>query len=53
MSLRKELWKVDKDLSQLDFPFTQKEIKKAIWDLAPEKASRPDGYLIFLEVSGR
>ena len=35
-------------LTEINKPFSEKEIKIAIWGLEPDKSSGPDGFLIFL-----
>lgn len=42
-----EQWHPSVDLRKLERDFTQDEIKKAVWDLGPDKASGPDRFPLF------
>lgn len=47
VGIRREVWGEVKDLRRLEEPFTEEEIKEVIWWLAPKKAPRSNGFLIF------
>lgn len=43
------LWEIQSDLVRLDSTFKEEEVKKAEWDLLPEKAPRSDSFpILFL-----
>lgn len=52
--MRDNAWTLEVDLRDLELEFQGEEIKRAIWELGPDKALGLDGFpLFFYRVFGR
>lgn len=45
--MKEGAWTVTTNLVELEEEFQEKEIRKAVWELGPNKAPSPDGFLLF------